>query len=172
MLDLTHLSDPIHLPLRRLLHHFLTAQIRAQTQLRYVANLRVKKRLEIGFPGAHILIAMLSVSVQGATPASAGSSEHAAAGTPQPHIADSPQQQHQQQEQQAAAVQPDQQQQQLPQQAGSSLHQQVLFEMPPPGQPLPPLPRFRPRKPEQQPVPILEALRFVQVMLMFSSVLL
>lgn len=54
-------------------------------------------------------------------------------------------------------------QQQRQRTARSSLHQRLLYEMPPAGEPLPPLPRFRPRTPEQQPMPVLEALQFVQV---------
>ena len=65
----------------------------------------------------------------------------------------------QQQQQPAAAVQ---QQQQL-QQLQGSLHEQALYQLPPDGQPLPPLPRFRARRPEQRPMPILQALALVQV---------
>jgi hypothetical protein len=44
-----------------------------------------------------------------------------------------------------------------------SLHEQALYQMPQPGEPLPPLPRFRPRKVQQQPVPVLRALEVIKV---------
>lgn len=87
--------------------------------------------------------------------ASDPSSSQDAAAAADPHALDA----QQQQQQSAAAVQ---QQQQL-QQLRGSLHEQVLYQLPPDGQPLPPLPRFRPRRPEQQPMPLLQALAMVQV---------
>lgn len=54
-------------------------------------------------------------------------------------------------------------QQQPAQEGMSSLHSQVLFQLPPHGQPLPNLPRFRPRKAESKPVPLQAALQLIKV---------
>jgi hypothetical protein len=111
------------------------------------------------------LLALLSLFVHvqdaAAAPEQSSSSGDAGTGIAQPHITDTHQQPQQQPEQQPA-VQQAQPRAQV-QRSSSSLHEQVLYEMPPAGQTLPPLPRFRPRKQEQEPVPILQALQLVQV---------
>lgn len=101
----------------------------------------------------------------------AGPSQHAAAAFDSSSSSSEAAIQHQQQQpstQQLQASSPPQplQQQQQQDAPSSLLHQQVLFEMPPAGQPLPRLPRFRPRKAQQQPVPVMEALSMVKVCLM------